>query len=103
MQQQLVPLAQRCGEFAGPGGPAHGHDHGGDAGWWVVSIIIIVLLATIAGLLVWLGRRVLAAADGPAAPAVTATPVQPPVAAAPGTPAAPAVDPDAPTEVQDKA
>ena len=123
--QQLVPLAQRFGDMTGPGGPAH-HD-GGDAGWWIVSILIILLLATIAGLLIWLGRRAVAAANVAASPegeraaALQALDLrlaqgdiapedyrarrdllatgQTPVVAAPA-PAAPSVDPDAPTEVQ---
>jgi uncharacterized membrane protein len=70
--QHLVPFAQRFGEYAGPGGPIH--DRGEDAGWWIVSILIIALLATIAALLVWLGRRALAtvAAAGPDRAAVEA-------------------------------
>ncbi|MCU0257405.1 MAG: hypothetical protein MUC84_09845 [Solirubrobacteraceae bacterium] len=62
--QHLVPFAQRFGEYAGPGGPLN--ERGEDAAWWIVSILIIALLATIAGLLAWLARRALGAAQSAA-------------------------------------
>jgi uncharacterized membrane protein len=112
--QHLVPFAQRFGEYAGPGGPVN--DRGEDAAWWIVSILVIALLATIAGLLVWLGRRALGAmrSGAPAGAALEALDLRLAqgeitpedyrarrdvlAGVAPAAPAPP--DPEAPTEVR---
>ena len=100
MNPQIAQHGQRFNELAGPGGF---HDGGRGAGWWILSILAVLLLIAITGLLVWIGRTAAELRSSLVAPA--ATPVSGPVApAAPAPPIAPApaADPEAPTEVTPK-
>ena len=97
MNPQMAQHGQRFNELAGPGGF---HDGGGqDAGWWILSILAILLLIAITGLLVWIGRAAADLRSSLVTPAVPAPAT--PVPAAPATAAAPSLmaDPEAPTEV----
>ena len=102
MNPQLAQQGQRFNDFAGHGGF---HDGGHGAGWWILSVLAVLLLIGIAGLLVWIGRSAAALRSSLVSPAA-AVPVTAPVApVAPGpAPAVPSLmaDPEAPTEVTPK-
>jgi len=105
MNPQLAQQGQRFNDFAGHGGF---HDGGHGAGWWILSVLAVLLLIGIAGLLVWIGRSAASLRSSLVPPAAAAVPVAAPVApAAPApapAPAAPSLmaDPEAPTEVTPK-
>jgi hypothetical protein len=96
MNPQIAQHGQRFNEFAGPGGF---HEGGQDAGWWIISILAILLMIVITGLLVWIGRTAAELRSSLVMPAAI-NPIAAPVPdAAASTAPSLMADPEAPTEV----
>lgn len=79
MHPQLAQYGQRMHDVGGPGG-FPGHDGGHDAGWWIVAILALLLLAVIAGLLAWIGRTLAELRASTSAPALAGDPASTPTA-----------------------